>query len=170
MRHGETRWEVLTCGECARLSLRSGHSSPDDPEPFSWDVVYPPAPDTPRFLPSDISRAHKAAMLMRTVDAHAYAVLLGTLLEIICLDRGARGQNLYYRLRDLAARSLIPATLAECAHGITDLRPAFVVARTPDLTAGDIALLEPLSEALLQYLYVAPALTAAAVRAGAPEE
>jgi hypothetical protein len=160
----ETSWELLSCPNCEMLQLRAGHTSPDDVDPFRWEVVYPDTRKLPRGLPTEVARAYEAALIMRGVDQAAYAVLLGTVLEIVCQHEDAWGQSLLYRLRDLASRSLIPATLADTAHGLRAFRTSMAMARATDLGADDVPLLEPLCEAVLTYVYVGPALMAAAAR------
>lgn len=164
MRAAETSWELLSCPSCEMLQLRAGHTSPDAVDPFRWDVVYPDTRRALRGLPTEVARAYEAATIMRGVDQAAYAVLLGTVLEIVCQHEDAWGQSLLYRLRDLASRSLIPASLADAAHGLRAFRTSIAMARATDLTADDIPLLEPLCDAVLTYVYVGPALMAAATR------
>jgi hypothetical protein len=159
---GEMLWETLSCSKCSMVSLRTGHSARDDGEPFKWDIVYPETRRAHRSLPFDIARAYESAMLMRSVDPNAYAVVLGTVLDIICSDRGAWGQNLAYRLLDLASRSLIPPELAELGQRIPVFMSAADRGGLRDLDAADLPVLEPLCEALIVYLYVAPAFVDAA--------
>jgi hypothetical protein len=67
-------------------------------------------------LPPDIDRAYDAALKVRGIDENAFAVLLGRVLDKICLDRGAGGNSLYERISSLAQGDEIPPRLAEMAH------------------------------------------------------
>jgi hypothetical protein len=161
---GETLWETLACSKCAMLSVRTGHSACEDEDTFKWEIVYPETRRAPRGLPFDVSRAYESAMLMRSVDPKAYAVVLGTVLDIICSDQGAWGQNLAYRLRDLASRALISQAVADIANDLSVFASPASFGRLADLEPLDIPLLEPLCDALILYIYVGPALIAATKR------
>jgi hypothetical protein len=162
---GETLWEMLSCVNCSQVLLRTGHTSPDDNDPFRWEIAYPESRRAPRCVPGEVARAYEAAMLVRTIDAKSYAVLLGTVLEMICWDQGAWGQNLLYQLRDLASRTLMPAALAELAERAVAFRVASTSARSSDFEPVDIPVLEPLCEAMIVHIYVGPSLVTAAKRA-----
>jgi hypothetical protein len=162
---GETLWEILSCASCSQLTVRTGHSSPEDSDPFRWEVAFPESRRIPRCVPGDVARAYDAAMIMRTTDPKTYAVLLGTVLEMVCWDQGAWGQNLIYQLKDLASRSIIPASLADLGLGIRAFRSPTAQGRSTDLEPADLPVLEPLCEALILQIYVGPSLIAAAKRA-----
>ena len=153
---GETLWEMLACGNCSQISIRTGHSSPDDSDPFRWEIAYPEVRRVPRCVPAEVARAYEAGMLMRTVDPESRRrKLLGTVLEMVCWDQGAWGQNLIYQLRDLASRSLMPASLAEFAERASAFRSSSTAARSSDFEPVDIPLLEALCEAMITHIYVA---------------
>jgi hypothetical protein len=57
--------------------------------------LYPESPKELEGLPEKIAKAYRAARAVKIVDANAFAVLLGRVLELVCLDRGAQGDSLY---------------------------------------------------------------------------
>ena len=52
----------------------------------------------------------------RNIDANAFAVLLGRVLELVCVDRNAVGNSLHKKLQDLATKGEIPAKLVDVAQ------------------------------------------------------
>lgn len=157
-----TYYEVLKCQTCERLILRSSQYNdcecievPD----LDYAVLYPSLGHSSiRGLPSRIASAYEAARRVRSVDANAYGVLVGRVLEMVCQDRLAKGKSLSDQIKDMADRGDIPPTLAEVAHGIRNLRNVGAHADIGDLTPAEAPVLEGLLTALLEYLYSAPLL------------
>jgi hypothetical protein len=125
-------------------------------------VLHPSADRVPEGLPPTIANAHEAAQRVRSVDANAYGVLAGRVLELICLDRQAQGHFLGNKLADLAAKGEIPAKLVDVANGLKDLRNVGAHAALGELTPAEVPILDQLLRAILEYVYSAPSLAAKA--------
>ena len=110
----------------------------------------------PDNLPVSIKRAYDEALAVKYKSANAYAVMLGRLLNVICDERGAKGDDLYKRLKNLADRGEIPAQLAELAHHLRELRNVGAHAEQGDLTSEAVPILDNITRALLDYMYAVP--------------
>jgi hypothetical protein len=99
---------------------------------------------------------------VRSVDANAYAVLMGRLLDMICKDRNAQGDTLDEKLKDLSSKGEIPEKLVGVVVGIRKLRNIGAHADLGELTSADIPILDDLSKAILEYVYSAPHFAQAA--------
>jgi hypothetical protein len=104
-------YELVKCPACAKINLATYHWDSMDPETQDYQLVYPVARDLPQGLPKRVESAYNAALSVRSVDANAFAVLLGRVLEMVCVDRGAEGRALADQLRDLAGKGEIPVKL-----------------------------------------------------------
>jgi hypothetical protein len=82
----------------------------------------------------------------------------GRVLELICLDREARGTTLNEKLQDLAKRGNIPGPLGEMAHQLRALRNVGAHATLGELTSQEVPILDDLCRAILEYVYTAPNL------------
>src|SRR5437764_9295793 len=121
---GETIYEeeeyflrLSLCPTCESFNL-----SVEDDDGSEIMVLYPKPLAELEGLPEEIARAYKAARAVRLIDANAFAVLLGRVLEIICIDRNAKGKTLFEQLKDLAGRGEIPGPLADMADQLRNLR------------------------------------------------
>lgn len=155
-------WDLLECPACNEVLLRKGHwdeSFMDDTGP-EYELLYPGAQDNIRGLPESIARAYAAALKVRAIDSNAFAILLGRLLDLVCIDRAAEGASLYERLKNIANNGIIPQQLADMAHAIRQLRNIGAHADLGELTSAEVPILESLSKAILEYVYAAPALVA----------
>lgn len=138
------------CSSCETINL----SVQDDGGEVS--VLYPTPAREVEGLPEDVAKAYKAARAVRMIDANAFAVLLGRVLELICLDRKAEGKDLSEQLKDLASKGEIPGPLADMAHQLRFLRNVGAHATLGELTTSEVPILDDLCSAILEYVYTAP--------------
>lgn len=155
-----TIYELMACPACEAISLRSyyWHDSAMDPTDIEFKTLYPGRQDGPLGLPDIIKRAHDAGQKVRNIDANAYGVLLGRLLELVCADRKAEGDTLNQRLEDLAKKGEIPSKLVGVAKGLKNLRNVGAHATLGELTPAELPILDNLCRAILEYVYSAPFL------------
>ena len=97
-------------------------------------------------------------MRVRKIDPNAFAVLLGRVLDAICVEQGAQGGTLNERIEYLAKQGRFPDRLADVAHRLRKLRNFGAHGDLGNLDAQDAPLLESLCRALLMYLYTVPTL------------
>jgi len=93
---------------------------------------------------------------VRNIDANAYGVLLGRILELVCQDPNAIGKYLANKLGDLASKGEIPDRLVGVANGLKDLRNVGAHPTLGELTAVELPILDRLCRAILEYVYSAP--------------
>lgn len=139
------------CSACDNVNLTV---SDEDEEMLT--VLWPTQPKELDGLPENVATAYKAARAVREIDANAFAVLLGRVLELICLDRGAVGNSLSNQLQDLANKGEIPGRLADMAHQLRALRNIGAHASLGDLTRAEVPVVDELCRAILEYVYTAP--------------
>lgn len=153
-------WELLECPSCNNVILRKGyyHEYMTDEHGPVYEVLYPLAPESIRGLPNDVKKAFEAATKVKSIDSNAFAVLLGRVLDLVCIERKAKGESLFDRLKDLANRGVMPQQLADMAHSLRHLRNIGAHADLGELTEAEVPILEGLSRAILEYVYSAPAL------------
>lgn len=121
-------------------------------------VLWPSKKSSVKGLPEKVSKAYRAAQNVKGVDANAFGVLVGRVLEIVCQEQGVTGHSLQQKLRALASEGIIPAQLAEMTDHMRQLRNIGAHAELGELTQDDIRILDSLCEAVLEYVYSAPLL------------
>ena len=90
-------YQILECPSCKKINLTSMYYHElmyDEESEPEIEILYPPDDKVPVGLGDSIKKAYEAAMKVRHVDANAYGVLIGRLLEMICEDRKAKGKDL----------------------------------------------------------------------------
>ena len=152
-------YELLLCLACRKVTLREYFDNDFmGSEDIEIETLYPPQGVKPSYLPPSVQKAYEAALKARAIDANAYAILLGRMLEVVCEERKVKGENLYDKLKALAENGEIPNNLVGVAHGLRILRNIGVHEPLEGLSSEEIPILDDLSRAILEYIYIAPAL------------
>jgi hypothetical protein len=156
---GET-WRIVACPACREVSvgLIRWLDFLDVEDEFRMRIVYPARTRTLTGLPPKIDSAYDAALKVRSIDSNAFAVLLGRVLDMVCLDKQATGTTLYDRLNSLVEKGDIPPQLVDMAHQLRQLRNIGAHADLGELTPSEVPVLEGLCHAILEYVYTAPQL------------
>lgn len=160
-------YQLLLCPACRKLTLRRHyyHEPSHDPRyGLEYEVLYPVGKKSPLGLPPAIQRSYEAAQRVKRIDANSFAVLVGRLLEMICLDRSAVGDTLYKQLADLATKGEIPSKLVAVADVLRGFRNVGAHAALGELTENEVPIVEDLTRAIIEYVYTAPHLAATAQR------
>lgn len=157
--HG-TIYQLLKCPACSQILLRSyyWHDGMQTEDEVKFKVLYPFDARIPLGLPEAIEKAYRAAMKVKSIDANAFGVLIGRVVEKVCADRGATGSTLYARLGDLASHGEIPSKLVDVADKLRALRNVGAHAELGELTTEEVPIVDDLCRAILDYIYTAPYL------------
>ncbi|MEG4378185.1 DUF4145 domain-containing protein [Microcoleus sp. M2_B4] len=157
-------YQLMLCLACKKVTLLQyfEHDCQDPEEDIKVETLYPPQGVKLFDLPFSVQKAYEAAQKARAIDANAYAILLGRMLEVVCEDNKAKGKNLYDKLNFLAEKGKIPSNLVDVAHGLRMLRNIGVHEPLEGLSSDEIPILDDLSRAILEYIYIASGLAAQA--------
>ncbi len=150
------RFKLLLCLACKEVTIwKYFEADFIDDEEIKIELIYPADKFKLLGLPYQIQKAYEISLKVRVIDANAYAVLLGRVLEMVCEDRKATGKNLYDKLKDLATKGEIPEKLVGVAHNLRHLRNVGAHASLGELTRDEIPILDDLCRAILEYVYSA---------------
>jgi hypothetical protein len=130
--------------------------------PVVTEVLYPAVRSPLTNLPDLIEKAYISTVKVRHIEPNACAILAGKTLEAICNHENAQGKVLADKMHYLANSQRIPQTLAVMARQLRQLRNLGAHDDANDkVTEADVPIIIDFLEALLEYLYVAPAKIAA---------
>jgi hypothetical protein len=166
-------YEILECPACEGVTFQRSYHHDNDQYSEEPVILYPTEATKVEGLPSEIERAYSAALAVKNIEAHAFAVLVRRLLEMICLDKGAQGKSLFEQLKVLAKMGVIPEQLIDIANGLRNFGNIGAHAGGVQLSENEVPVIDALCRAILEYVYGAPHLVALAqqtldkVKAGA---
>jgi len=151
-----TQIHVYVCPACEEATVWSLVWSLDIQDEFAHRRLYPTARDRSA-LPERVRTRLDAALKVKKIEPGFYAVGIRRMLETVCNIEGAAGGDLFAKLDDLAAHGRIPGTLAEAAHELRKVGNLGAHDSEVDVAPEDVPAIEALAEAILEYLYRAPA-------------
>lgn len=154
---GGRYYELLSCAACNEITLRETWLDFQD-IPVGHSLLYPTRRLAPKALPEKIDKAFEAANRVKGIDANAFAVLLGRVLELVCLDRSADGKDLADKLKSLSEKGEIPSKLVDVATSLRHFRNVGAHATLGELSPAETSIVDELCRAVLEYVYSAPAL------------
>ncbi len=148
------------CPACKVLNIVSHDWADwlDSDEFINYEVLHPKQAKYPLGLPEEILRTYKAAEKIKSDDPGSYAMLLRRLLELVCKNRNAEGNNLQSKLKDLADKNEIPEKLASIAQNLRMFGNIGAHPYAGDLKEREIPIVSALANAILEYIYSAPYL------------
>lgn len=157
-------YDILICPACKRENIVKyfWHEFMESEEDLKYDILYPQRKNIPLGLPENIKSTFKAAEMVVNIDVNAYAMLMRRLLELVCIDREAKGSGLAIMLGDLAKKSEIPSKLVDVAKGLKDFGNIGAHSYCGSLSEGEVPIVSALTKSILEYLYTAPYLASLA--------
>ena len=172
--HILTIWRLLECSVCSRPTLEETDTTYEIDYVFDQGNIYPtlakniilyPGAKTTKApltnLPETIDRKYLAALKVQDIEPSACAVLVGRTLEAVSNYEKATGKTLSDKLNNLVSSDRIPKTLGEMAHQLRQIRNLGAHDAEDEVTEEDVPIILDFLEAILEYLYVAPAKIAA---------
>jgi hypothetical protein len=154
-------YEILKCPGCNGIMFGKyfWHDAFDPVEnDISFDLLYPSDRKTPVGLSAAIVKEYEAALKVRKVSSNAFGVLVRRVLELVCIDRGAQGHDLFEKLQYLSSNGEMPSKLVDVAAHIRVLGNIGAHAALGELTDAEVSILDDLCRAILEYVYSAPHL------------
>jgi len=154
-------YEILDCPSCKKVTLTKTyfHELQEVFEELSQtEVLFPMDDKMPLGIPERIRKAYEACLKVRNIDANAFGVLVGRVLEMVCENRKAAGNDLHAKLSDLASKGEIPSNLVGVADGLRNFRNVGAHASLGELTRDEVPILDSLAKAILEYVFSAPYL------------
>lgn len=166
------KWQIWLCSNCDKetitrqfffsediITLQDAEGNFYQADP-PIEVIYPPEGRKFLHLPSAVHRAYDTALKVFSVEPTAFAIMANRTLEIMCVEREAKGNDLEKKLNDLKDRNILPQTLNDMAQSLRLLRNAGVHNVSPPVyfSEQDAKTLRYLCEAVLEYVYEAPAM------------
>lgn len=152
----DTVVEVYFCAACDEPVIFQTFWSDEVGETWGEKMIYPSVRDNDA-LPARVRTRLESASRVKRIDPSMYAVAIRRVIEAVCNDEQAAGNDLFSKLDDLVSKGRIPAPLAESAHQLRQLGNLGAHDEEVEVDAADVPAIEALSDSILEYLYRAPA-------------
>jgi hypothetical protein len=163
--HYTITWYLLQCPACSnpiliQSTVETDWGASTDTGSYRQRTLYPAEKSGShvKMVPLNVKRAYEAALKVQKVEPNAFAVLVGRTLEVVCNHEKASGKVLADKIKWLADSGRIPTVLADMARQLKELRNLGAHADQHDeVTEYDATVIREFVDAILEYLYIAPA-------------
>jgi hypothetical protein len=157
-----TYWFLYRCPRCGKATLEEDWWSEEfgNPEEDTSTLLFP-APQDDSAIPAAIKRSYWEANRIKGEAPGLYAVGMRRTIEAVCKDHGASG-SLKRMLDRLGEEGLLPEPLVEMGHQLRERGNLGAHAEEIEVSSEDVPVIEEFVDAVLEYLYRAPAKIAAA--------
>jgi hypothetical protein len=156
----DTLARVLICPSCEKLTVDTYKwSDLMDPLDVQVTVLYPEAPELDG-LPDRVRKEFGRAQRVRTEPVF-YAVAIRRTLEAICAEEGVEGRALFDKLKKLSDLGRLPDTFVDMATILRQYGNLGAHESEDEPTEEDVSIVADFADAILEYLYRAPAKVAA---------
>lgn len=102
-------WFTLSCPVCGKVTLYEEYKEETTSAFFTQTaVLYPQSSIDYTGVPENIKTAFESALKVKNIDTAICALSLRRVLEAICKDKGANGNNLEQMIADMIERQMLP--------------------------------------------------------------
>lgn len=153
-----TQYFLISCASCSDISLfiKTWYDDGDIEDFFDAHLCYPA--DRPvHDLPARVMKAYEEARKVEKRSATAYVGQLRRALEAMCNEQGAQGKTLYLKIKDLAAKNIIPQRLCDLAHMLRELGNVGSHDTEYELDDNEVRILKDFFHTMVEYVYIGPA-------------
>lgn len=157
----EFNWLVLKCPTCGMISLKEDYTNEamvdvHGEQFFEESIVYPKTKFHFRYTPKSIQRAFESAVKVSKIDPAICLLSLRRTLEMICKNKNAQGNSLEAKIKDLANRNILPATLDDSSWLIRMMGNDAAHADDINYTDYEVEQIIEFVEIIITYLYELP--------------
>lgn len=133
-----------------------GQFEPDDVSTIK--ILYPLEQVETNYIPGEILLEYREALKVRHNSPLAFAAMVGRTLEAIYEEEKVKGKSFKEKLNDLVDKGRIPQSLVDTVTHIYKLRNLGAhYDKEQRVTKEDVPVILDFLNALLEYLYIAPA-------------
>lgn len=154
----DVTYYLTKCKTCFKISLFWDSEIQEMEGKLSEAVIcYPRQNYFGEEVPNSIIQTYKDAIRTKKISPTAFAVMIRRGLEFLCIDKKAKGHNLYEQLEDLSKLGIIPRTLAEMGDTLRFLGNKSAHATNYKMELPEAEAMDDFFIAMLEYVYIAPA-------------
>ena len=150
-------WRLLSCPVCGDVTL---YKEGMNEECGCIDLIEHCYPQIKEYgdaaVPEYIQRAFEAALEVKNIDAPLCLIALRRVLEAICKEKGADGNDLSKMIKDLVDKKILPEMLDDACWVIRQLGNCAAHADDIDFYKYEVERTTEFVGAIIDYLYILP--------------
>jgi hypothetical protein len=154
-------WYLYLCPVCIEVTLErhswfSEEMGPNG-EPFVYeDILYPAFSTKENYIPKGVKDAIDAALRVRNLDGAICILALRRALEKMCKDKGAKGKDLFEKIKDLQTKNILPEIINNVSYILRKEGNSAAHADDVDFDTETVNLMIEFTKTILDYVYTLP--------------
>lgn len=149
------RWKLYLCKVCINVTLEQTKSNSDVFEKEEI-LLYPFKKIESDFIPKGVAAAYDAALKVRQIDGAICAIAIRRTLEMICIDKGAKGYNLFNKLKSLSDKGILPPIIEEMTDVLREIGNSAAHPGDEEFNQEIVPSMLEFIEVILDYVYNLP--------------
>lgn len=156
------KWNLHLCPICKEMTLERITAFSEETEPngrpiYNYEYVYPQQSNYSKFIPKVVNDAFEAALKVSKLDGAICIMALRRTLEKMCKEKGATGNDLFKKLKDLQSRSVLPPIMDKISYILRKEGNSAAHADDVEFDPETVSLMIEFTRVVLDYVYSLPA-------------
>lgn len=156
------RWDLYLCPVCKEVTLERITSFSEEIEPngrpiYHYEFIYPHNTHNNEYIPKAVNDAFEAAIKVSKLDGAICIMGLRRTLEKMCKDKGATGDDLFRKLKDLQLKSILPPIMDKISYILRKEGNSAAHADDIEFDTETVSLMIEFTMVVLDYVYSLPA-------------
>lgn len=153
-------YQLLKCSVCSQPTLLEIYSDEEmwwgDNMQTRKTSLYPSSSIDANAVPVKIAKSYEAALRVKGIDSGICAIALRRTLEMMLVEKGAKGRNLAEKITNMADQGSLPESLREASDISRLLGNEAAHSDTIALDQFDIEYIAGFIGHIIDYLYILP--------------
>ncbi|WP_133304962.1 DUF4145 domain-containing protein [Paenibacillus pinisoli] len=157
-----TYWDLYLCPVCDQVTLLKTSKNTEERDPVDYTltpseiILYPNVSLEDAGIPQKVRKSFEAAMRIKNVEGTLCAIGVRRTLEMMCKDKGARGKDLFHKLKDLSEKGVLPPIINDMAKVLRVLGNEAAHGDDRDFSEEVIESMIRFTHVILDYVYNLP--------------
>jgi hypothetical protein len=154
-------WYLYLCPVCNEVTLEKSHWFSEerdyDGSPIiNKDIIYPTYQTNEHYIPKNVKDAFDAALKVRNLDGAICVLGLRRALEKMCKEKGAKGDDLFNKLRELQDKKILPPIMKDVSYILRKEGNSAAHADDIEFDTETLNLMIEFTRTILDYVYTLP--------------
>lgn len=154
-------WYLYLCPVCKEMTMERNSSFSEDIEPngkpiIYEEIIYPSFAINEHYIPKGVKDAFDAALKVRNLDGAICVLALRRALEKMCKHKGAKGKDLFSKLKDLQEKKILPPIMDDISYILRKEGNSAAHADDVEFDQGTVNLMIEFTQIIFDYVYTLP--------------